>query len=175
MSFRKFLNKLPFSKEVRLLRNRFEIWIDNFPLLTTSKTIIGINLIVFLGWKIVNPTTMQRHFVLNDYNLRSGRYHTIFTHSFSHQRFSHLAFNGIGFYFFMLPMEMYYGASTVIYLYALGSFGGYWAAKLKYRKSWMPSHLGASGALYALVTYYILLNPKSTIYLYFFHKTFLKF
>ena len=31
----------------------------------------------------------------------------------------------------------------------------------------MPSHLGASGALYALMTYYILLNPKSTVYLYF--------
>ena len=76
--------------------------------------------------------------------------------------------NGIGFYFFMFPMEMYYGASTVVYLYALGAVGAYVATKLKFMRGWMPSHLGASGALYSMMAYYILMNPKSTIYLYFF-------
>lgn len=142
-------------------------------------TLIGVNVAVFMLWRVADPGFMRRHFMISLDNFKSGRLHTLLTNAFSHADSNHLFSNMIGFYFFGTSIASTFGPAFLLKLYVAGALGGsalflLEKALLAPRKQayagWDTSRapaLGASAAVNATILLQIFLNPKGLVYFYF--------
>lgn len=133
--------------------------------------IIGANLGVFLAWKsnLISYNFLFNHFTLSTMNLRNHRYHTLLTYSFSHVELFHFLFNMITFYFFGRVVEAYFGSKVLLHLWLAGGLtSAFFINSVNAQTGNMGPAVGASGAVYAILAYYIMNFPYQTVYLYFF-------
>ncbi|WWC89721.1 uncharacterized protein L201_004646 [Kwoniella dendrophila CBS 6074] len=158
------------------LRNR----IDRIPTMTLIYGLIGINGGVFLLWQYAissaqrfrDPTLfffLQKNFILNEVNVFSGRVWTLVTSAFSHMSGSHIFVNCLGLYFLAPAAAGLMGSSAFLGLYlGAGIFSS--LASLTYHRMrsdrWMGSE-GASGAIYACLSFYGAMFPQSTVLMFF--------
>jgi len=147
--------------------------------------ILGANTAVFAAWYQSNNDRelrrfMYKHFTMsNDAVIRQRRYYTMISSTFSHKSFDHFLFNMIGLYTFGKPLVLQHlGPMRFLTLYGLGGVISSACQLMLHNKipynwpsyhdySWYSRSLGASGAINAIVAYYILLSPSSTIFIYF--------
>uniref|UniRef100_A0A0D9V603 Peptidase S54 rhomboid domain-containing protein n=2 Tax=Leersia perrieri TaxID=77586 RepID=A0A0D9V603_9ORYZ len=142
--------------------------------------LMGVNVGVFLLWRIADPSFMRRHFMISLDNFKSGRLHTLLTSAFSHSDTDHLITNMIGFYFFGSTISNLFGPAFLFKLYAAGALTGsafflldkaFLAPRKQANVGWDNSRvsaLGASAAVNAVILLQIFLYPRHLVYLYFF-------
>jgi membrane associated rhomboid family serine protease len=112
---------------------------------------------------------MLKHFSLNGNNLEEHRYHTVLTYALSHNSFFHYLFNSSTLYFFGRSVELMFGPQVLFNLYFSGAMiGG--LMQINQIKNvygdFMPV-LGGSAGLAAVMGYYVMMFPNSTILLFF--------
>ncbi|HTA27743.1 MAG TPA: rhomboid family intramembrane serine protease [Bacteroidia bacterium] len=98
-------------------------------------------------------------------------WYTIFTHAFLHLDYLHLIRNMLGLFFFGLPLEQEifpaYFPEHARYFYILLYFGGILISSIptyeKHKNNPGYNAIGASGAVYALLFSYILINPTAML------------
>ncbi len=67
---------------------------------TAVRTLVGLNIAVFLGWKFAPHEFMAKHFLVSLQHVRAGYIHTLVTSCFSHKDVMHLLANMFTLYFF---------------------------------------------------------------------------
>ncbi|WVW82711.1 hypothetical protein I302_104722 [Kwoniella bestiolae CBS 10118] len=160
--------------------NRLRSRIDRIPTMTLVYGLIGLNGGVFLLWQYAissaqrfrDPSLfifLQKNFILNEINVFSGRVWTLVTSAFSHMSGSHIFVNCLGLYFLAPAAAGLMGSSAFLGLYlGAGIFSS--LASLTYhrlkRDRWMGSE-GASGAIYACLSFYGAMFPQSTVLMFF--------
>ncbi|RLM91743.1 RHOMBOID-like protein 12, mitochondrial [Panicum miliaceum] len=142
-------------------------------------TLVGVNVAVFMLWRVADPGFMRRHFMISLDNFKSGRLHTLLTSAFSHAESDHLISNMIGLYFFGTSIARTFGPAFLLKLYVAGALTGsaffmlekaFLAPRKQVYVGWDTSRapaLGASAAVNATILLQIFLNPKGLVYLYF--------
>ncbi|WVQ69713.1 uncharacterized protein L199_007933 [Kwoniella botswanensis] len=160
--------------------SRLRSRIDRIPTMTLIYGLIGLNGGVFLLWQYAissaqrfrDPTLfffLQKNFILNEVNVFSGRIWTLVTSAFSHMSGSHIFVNCLGLYFLAPAAAGLMGSSAFLGLYlGAGIFSS--LTSLTYhrlqRDRWMGSE-GASGAIYACLSFYGAMFPQSTVLMFF--------
>jgi membrane associated rhomboid family serine protease len=151
--------------------SRFNRYFYNKPPDHMTKMLISTNIGVYIAWQILDSGFMRRNFLLNEYNLRNGRFYTIVTSAFSHMNLMHLAANMIGLWFFGVPLEAAIGAGGLLAVYMAGAFGSFAALTYQFKgrryRYALPNVLGASGATSAIFCYFICGNPWQPVLLFF--------
>uniref|UniRef100_A0A6B2LDP4 Peptidase S54 rhomboid domain-containing protein n=1 Tax=Arcella intermedia TaxID=1963864 RepID=A0A6B2LDP4_9EUKA len=130
----------------------------------TVGTILGINTMVFLGWRFY-PEAMVPHFLHMN---MSGKVYTLITSTFSHNNGPHFLFNMVALWSFGRHIHHYLGQEyfTAFYLTS-GAFSAL-CSHLFYGLTRQPvASLGASGALFGLVGLVYGLFPNAQINLFF--------
>ncbi|CAO2166486.1 unnamed protein product [Urochloa humidicola] len=142
-------------------------------------TLVGVNVAVFMLWRVADPEFMRRHFMISLDNFKSGRLHTLLTSAFSHVDSSHLFNNMFGLYFFGTSIANKFGPAFLLNLYVAGALSGsaffllekaFLAPRRQGNVGWDASRapaLGASAAVNATILLQIFLNPKGLVYVYF--------
>lgn len=142
--------------------------------------IFGINGVVFVLWQIANtqwrqsqdPTLMKfmfSHFTSSGWNLNNGRIWTLITSSFSQKDFGHLLFNGFTYYFTVPSILFALGNTGFLALYLgaglVASVSSIWW-HTNVQKEQKFSSLGASGALYGVLSFFACLAPRATFFIF---------
>jgi membrane associated rhomboid family serine protease len=96
----------------------------------------------------------------------AGKIWQIVTYMFLHAGFTHLLFNMIALWMFGSVLERTWGSRRFIQYYLLTGIGGGLCYALFNMNSPIPT-VGASGAIYGLLTAYAVLFPDSVIYVWF--------
>lgn len=125
--------------------------------------IIGLNLFVYLLWHtdFVSERFKTHHLALSRATLAQGNIHTLLTYGFSHTNLMHLLFNMITLYSFGRTILFSFGKNMFYKLYLGGTFcGGILQTMVG---SDYSLTLGASAATSAMITYFILNFPHTTI------------
>ncbi|WVQ99023.1 hypothetical protein IAU59_006155 [Kwoniella sp. CBS 9459] len=154
--------------------------IDRIPTMTLIYGLIGVNAGVFFLWQYAlssaqrfrDPTLfafLQKNFILNEVNVFSGRVWTLVTSAFSHMSGSHIFVNCLGLYFIAPAAAGLMGSSAFLGLYlGAGIFSS--LTSLTYHRlkqdRWWGSE-GASGAIYACLSFYGAMFPQSTVLMFF--------
>jgi Uncharacterized membrane protein (homolog of Drosophila rhomboid) len=128
--------------------------------------LIAANILFFaLGY--VFPL-IKVYMALNPAALLSGFVWQILSYMFAHADISHLLVNMLGLFIFGTAVERSMGSKEFLLFYLLTgtlagitSFGIYVATG-----SWYTMLLGSSGAVYALLLAFAVLNPEARIFLY---------
>ena len=128
--------------------------------------LIAANILFFaLGY--VFPL-VKVYMALNPAALLSGFVWQILTYMFAHADITHLLVNMLGLFIFGTAVERSMGSKEFLLFYLLTgtlagitSFGIYVATG-----SWYTMLLGSSGAVYALLLAFAVLNPEARIFLY---------
>jgi len=133
------------------------------------KIIIGLNILVFLLWHMVDERFMRRHFMVSRKNVREGRVHTLLTSCFSQFSVGHLLGNMVTLYFFAPEIVVSQGPRRFLGLYlgsgiAASCFHLLWSARKSSRD--IPA-LGASGSVNALTVLFACQSPFRPMYLMF--------
>jgi membrane associated rhomboid family serine protease len=142
---------LPFTAPLRHLSGMTK-WVS---------TLIAANVVVFLAQIAIPGLTDQlmltpAHVLQNPWSL--------VTYMFIHGSWGHIFFNMLALYFFGPRLEAVLGGRNFITLYMLSGLGG---ALLSFMPPYYYSSiLGASGAVFGVVTAYARLWPKDRIYIY---------
>ncbi len=130
--------------------------------------IIGINIAVFVFQGIMPRLTAYLALqVVNVFG--AGAYWQVFTYMFTHGNMSHLLFNMLGLFFFGSAVERSLGSKEFLLLYLLsGLFCGVFSLFFYYITGFYYTVLlGASGAIYAILLSYAVINPNARIMLWF--------
>ncbi|PIL36792.1 hypothetical protein GSI_00482 [Ganoderma sinense ZZ0214-1] len=145
--------------------------------------IMGLNGLVFASWNLAwakyqstgDPSSylwMRQHFIAGSNNLSAGRWYTLLTACFSHENAGHILFNGFTFYF-MAPLVLsilgnvgflglYLGSGVVSSLAGIA-----WRNRVQGREQAQGSgSYGASGAIYAVVSYFACVAPTTSFYIF---------
>lgn len=122
------------------------------------------NLAVYAAWKVARlRPVLNQHAMTSTLHMRSGLYHTLLTSTWSHMGLLHLAANMISLGSFSYPL-LVQGMSHASFwgLYTASGLAGsvLSTAVNRVRRIATPS-LGASGAVFGVLTYYLLHNPHS--------------
>ncbi|KAI0002993.1 hypothetical protein BJV74DRAFT_814735 [Russula compacta] len=144
--------------------------------------VLGINGVVFAGWSYVQifrgtvharpPSAkwlarwLQDNFINSYENLREGRFWTLVTSTFSHTQPGHALLNGLTFWFLAPTALAVLGNTQFLVLYLTsGAFASLsslaWNTERNYH-----SH-GASGAIYALASFFAFAAPRAQFLLFF--------
>lgn len=91
-----------------------------------------------------------------------GMYWQFFTYMFSHASISHVGFNMIGLFIFGATVERFLGAKKYLLLYILSGVGSGVFHMILTGISSIPM-LGASGAVFAILTAYAIKFPDSKV------------
>ncbi|TFK43150.1 hypothetical protein BDQ12DRAFT_674483 [Crucibulum laeve] len=160
-------------------RKPFMGFLDSIPQNTVFYGILAINGIVFFMWYMANQKLkverdasalnwMYQNFTNSWHTLQSGRIWTLVTACFSHQSVSHILFNGFTFFFMAQPVLQMLGSRQFILLY-LGA--GILSSMTSLMYARFVDHtdrnsLGASGAIYSIVSLLACVAPTMTFQLY---------
>ncbi|KAG0165143.1 hypothetical protein DFQ30_008910 [Apophysomyces sp. BC1015] len=132
----------------------------------TLSALIGINALVFGLWQVRRcGHFMNRYFL---HHPAGNRPITLLTSCFSHRDFFHLACNMVGLYSFGLVLHEHLGREQFLALYLSTGIGAnvvshvFGIATRRFRPL-LPS-LGASGAVYGVLSATAILNPHASIY-----------
>lgn len=126
--------------------------------LTTSQatvaTIIGINCIVYLGWRAPPLWSLFNRYML--FVVGQVKPLTLFTSIFSHQKFNHLLMNTVPLWFVGTILHDEIGRADFLTLYlACGSLGFLGSLVTYTARGWLNvSSLGGSGATLGLLSAY---------------------
>ena len=149
---------------------------------------VGANVTVWAGWQLANMrpgarerreavTFMRRHFMMSLESVANGRLWTMVTANFSHYDFWHLALNSYMLWMFGGQAARVLGGAGFVRLYLFGAAGCVVAALgsdlLRFQAfqqqgrrrpgRYTPTaHLGASGAVNALVIFACALAPMQS-------------
>ncbi|KAH9894294.1 rhomboid-domain-containing protein [Cubamyces lactineus] len=142
--------------------------------------ILGLNGLVFASWNLAwakyqstgdssSYVWMLQNFVASADNLKNGRWWTVVTCCFSHENITHLLFNGFAYYFTAPVVLSLLGNVGFLGLY-LGSGIVSSVAAVAWRYYTNPhvrggSH-GASGAIYAVTSFFACVAPNATFALF---------
>lgn len=109
------------------------------------------------------PQLIERH-LLRPYDLVPQRqWHTLVTSGFIHADLAHLLFNAFSFWAFGFDLERALGTPAFVLLYAFGLLASSLATWAIHRAQPGYSSLGASGAILAVVSAAIVVNPGSSL------------
>ena len=109
------------------------------------------------------PQLIERH-LLRPYQLVPQRqWHTLATSGFIHADLAHLLFNAFSFWAFGFDLERALGTPAFVLLYAFGLLASSLATWAIHRAQPGYSSLGASGAILAVVSAAIVVNPGSSL------------
>lgn len=140
------------------------------PPLPAWLVILILNVLVFL---IQNTGGLNRFFLeygaLSVEGLKRGFLWQLLTFQFMHGGFGHLLLNSLVLFFFGRPLESLLGKRTFLSLYLFCGFAGGIVQILLglISERFAGTTVGASAGLCGLVGAFALLNPQSTIYLFF--------
>ncbi|KAF7721083.1 hypothetical protein EC973_005423 [Apophysomyces ossiformis] len=132
----------------------------------TLSVLVGINVIVFGLWQIRRcGRFMDRYFL---HHPAANKPITLLTSCFSHQDFFHLACNMVGLYSFGVVLHDYLGREQFLALYLSTGIGANVVSHIlgiatRRFRPLLPS-LGASGAVYGVLSSTAILNPQASIY-----------
>jgi len=111
---------------------------------------------------------LKAYMALNPIAVLSGYLWQPVTYMFAHADLTHLFVNMLGLFFFGTQVERSMGSKEFLLFYfltgtlaGLASFGIYVATG-----AWYTTLLGASGALFAVLLAFAIVNPEAQIYLY---------
>ncbi len=128
--------------------------------------IIAAN-ILFFAASYIYPT-LKAYMALNPIAVLSGYLWQPVSYMFAHADLTHLFVNMLGLFFFGTQVERSMGSKEFLLFYfltgtlaGLASFGIYVVTG-----AWYTSLLGASGALFAVLLAFAIVNPEAQIYLY---------
>ncbi|MCE1195244.1 rhomboid family intramembrane serine protease [bacterium] len=128
--------------------------------------LIAANVLAFAA-SIVFPQ-LKAYMAMNPLAVLSGFAWQPVTYMFAHASLSHLLVNMIGLFFFGTAVERSMGSKEFLLFYfltgtlaGLASLGIYIAPG-----AWYTSLLGASGALFAVLLAFAIVNPEAKIFLY---------
>lgn len=134
--------------------------------------ILILNVLVFVAQ---NSGGASAHRVVEEYGalslegLKRGYLWQLLTFQFMHGGLGHLVLNSLALYFFGKPMESILGRRTFLNIYFISGFvGGIAQVLLALVASRFDGNVvGASAGICGLVAAFALLNPQTTIYLFF--------
>lgn len=111
----------------------------------------------------------HKNFVLSWEGIQNGRYYTLLTSAFMHNGFGHLAFNMVGLYSFAPQIITLFGLSPFSVLFVGSAITGgvvqYWL--WNENKEYHGAAVGASGALFGILTALTCVMPRQSIMLMF--------
>lgn len=147
-----------------------ERWFPTVPIaFATVASLIGLNLAVFVAWKIPLPVTWR---VLNRYFVSVPAIPhaaSMLGAAFSHQELFHLGVNMCVLYSLGTSLCEQIGAGPFVGLYLSGAVVSSLASLAwnVYRQRFAVLSLGASGAISTVVGTYAYINPDSRLYIIF--------
>ena len=126
----------------------------------------GVSFTAFNNPKMINALILWPPAVRRD-----NDYYRLMSYGLVHADFTHLLFNMLTLYFFGMQMEKFYNAHLgdfgFAFFYVLGLVVSILPTYLRHQDDPNYRSLGASGAVSAVLFAFILLDPWSSIYLYF--------
>jgi membrane associated rhomboid family serine protease len=133
--------------------------------------ILGINLLVFAGFKFGNPEFMFKHFTCSYRHLREGLYHTLITSVFAHENAWHLALNCFALASFGPQVLAAIGTQNFVSFYLvagaasslLGVFSGFLMPRAGRYFALMRPQLGASGSIFGILGIFAVLYPNARL------------
>ncbi|TXT42443.1 MAG: rhomboid family protein [Spirochaetes bacterium] len=128
--------------------------------------LIAVNVGLFaLGYAFPQSKLLM---ALNPRAVVSGYVWQIFTYMFAHADLSHLAVNMLGLFFFGTHVERNLGSREFILFYTLSGILAGVASLVIFAatSAWYTVLLGASGAVFAVLLAFAILDPKAMIYIY---------
>ena len=133
------------------------------------RTIIIINVVVFLAQNLLSQLYITQFLSLWDFRSGLFRPYQIFTYMFAHGSFMHIFFNMLAFASFAPILESYWGEKKFLAFYIITGIGaGVIYAVFNY---FFPGNagymLGASGALYGILMAFGLQFPNLELMLLF--------
>ncbi len=136
------------------------------------KTIVALNVAVFLAWFLFTGTptfpTMVENFTVSAQGLLEGRYWTLLTSAFSHNSFFHLLINMYVLTGFGYALKGILGRKSFLAFYLIaGIAGSFFHALLSVyvtHSPWTPA-LGASGAIAGVILFFSLTFPEERLIL----------
>lgn len=138
------------------------------------KTIILLNVLVFIGWIYSSTSESKLHWMMENFlvswtALENGRYWTLLTSVFSHSTFFHLLINMYVLIGFGVVLNRVMGILTFLNFYLIagitGSFMHSLVSNLIIGDPGLPA-LGASGAISGIVLLFSLLFPQERLLLF---------
>jgi len=145
-------------------------WIDNLPPPLIFWSILAANAGVFLAWYYAENNYrllrdnkayiwMQQNFTVSMANVTSGRVWTVLTCCFSQSDTTHLLFNGFTYFFMAQPVLAMLGNKQFLVLYLGGGFIASMTSLLWNRDMPYYASHGASGSIYAILSYFACREP----------------
>jgi len=128
--------------------------------------LIAANILIFaLGY--VAPSS-RIYMALNPEAVMSGYVWQFLTYMFAHASLSHLFVNMLGLFFFGAAVERSMGSKEfLLFYFVTGTLAGMVSFVIfALTGSWYTMLLGASGAVFAVLLAFAILNPSAMIYLY---------
>jgi len=128
--------------------------------------LIAANILIFaLGY--VAPSS-RIYMALNPAAVMSGYVWQFLTYMFAHASLSHLFVNMLGLFFFGAAVERSMGSKEfLLFYFVTGMLAGMVSFVIfALTGSWYTMLLGASGAVFAVLLAFAILNPSAMIYLY---------
>jgi membrane associated rhomboid family serine protease len=129
----------------------------------TVGALIGANVAVFVLQAVYPPLTGMLGLIPG--HVLPDRLHTILTYSFLHGGVGHIFFNMLTLYFFGGDLDLFLGRRRFLILYFGSALAGGVAAALFLRGPVLI--IGASGAVYGVLTAYALYFPRTEVLLWF--------
>ncbi|KAI0080757.1 rhomboid-domain-containing protein [Panus rudis PR-1116 ss-1] len=155
--------------------HRFRSWIDSLPRGVILWGVLALNGAVFVAWHMAWSNYkagrdislvlwMRDNFTVSMNNIKSGRIWTLLTACFSHEDTTHIFFNAFTYYFMAPSVMSILGNSAFLALYLGGglvssAFSLMWHDYVRHSPGY-TSH-GASGAIYAIISFLACVAPKA--------------
>lgn len=128
--------------------------------------IIAANILFFAASYVFPP--LKLYMALNPAAFLSGYVWQLVTYMFAHENISHLLVNMLGLFFFGIQVERSMGSKEFLLFYFMtGILAGVASLAIFVATgAWYTTLLGASGAIFAVLLAFAIVNPDALIYLY---------
>jgi len=157
----------------------FKRWFNNLPGQYVVYGILAINGVVYVGWMYARDMfragqpemyiQMCKNVLLSWQNIKEGRIWTIITSTFSHSGAAHFLLNAVTFFYMAPPVIQMLGNTSFLALYLIGGISCSVVSLLlnKSVRNRDGASNGASGAIFAVMTFFACVAPRTPFYLFF--------
>jgi membrane associated rhomboid family serine protease len=134
----------------------------------TVKQLLIINILFFIGTQIIGDQAYV-YFALFSFENPNFHIWQLLTHMFMHGGFMHIAFNMFALYSFGTMLESIWGSKKFLFFYISCGLGAGILQNLinSYTNDIMSVAVGASGAIYGLLTAFAFMFPNAELALMF--------